>query len=378
MRILGDFNVAEEIVQDTLVSALEHWPVEGIPDRPGAWLWTAAKRRAIDSLRRDARYRDKLAQLAEGPLSFGPLEVDDRLRLIFTCCHPALSREARIALTLRAVCGLTTAQIARAFLTTEPTIAQRIVRAKRKIVDANIPYAIPVGAELAERRNEVLSVLYLMFNEGYLSSSDVAERRELAEDAAWLVGLMANLMPEDAEVMGLLALMRLHTARSEARFDTAGNIVLLQDQQRDRWDHRAISDAVQLLERARSLPGAGVYVLQASIAAVHAQADSWEATDWDRIVELYDELLRWAPSPVVRLNRAVAIRHVEGADSALTAVDQLANELAGYHLFHETRALLLDELGRGEEARAAHESALSLTDNPAEKALIESRLALST
>jgi RNA polymerase sigma factor (sigma-70 family) len=375
VRVLGDFAVAEEIVQETLLVALQRWPVDGIPNNPGAWLTTTARRRAIDLIRRDQRYREKLALLDQAPLRYGPVEVDDRLRLIFTCCHPALSREAQVALTLRAVAGFTTSEIARAFLVSESTVAQRIVRARRKIVEAGIPYRVPDGQQAAARLREVLAVLYLMFNEGYLSSGGEAPaRRDLAEDAAWLAGLVARLMPQEPETLGLWALMRLHLARADTRFDGAGNLVLLQDQDRARWDRAGIAAALQLVERAAAMRRPGPYQLQAAIAACHAEAPSWEATDWAQVVGLYDALLALSPSPVVQLNRAVALRFRSGPEAALPEVDALAGALDGYHLFHSTRAELLAATGRADEAAAARRRALELTTNPAERALIESRL----
>ena len=375
MRILGNFDVAEEIVQDTLLVALERWPVEGIPERPGAWLLTVARRRAIDQLRRDARYQEKLAQLDPPVQREREREPDDRLRLIFTCCHPALAREAQVALTLRAICGFTTAEIAHAFLTSEATVAKRIVRARQKIVAAGIPYRVPAGAELSERLGEVLAVLYLMFNEGYMASGGGAPtRRDLAEDAAWLAALVAQLLPAEPEALGLLALMRLHLARAEARFDPVGELILLTDQDRSLWDRRAIAEAIALIERAAALHRPGPYQVQAAIAACHAEAESWAVTDWPQILALYDMLLRMVPSPVVRLNRAVALRQVVGPDAALAEVEALAQDLDGYHLFHATRAELLLELGRREQARAAELRALALTGNSAERSLLERRL----
>jgi RNA polymerase sigma-70 factor (ECF subfamily) len=373
---MGNFDLAEELVQEALLEAIQHWPKTGIPDRPGAWLFTTARRKAIDQARRDARYRAKLVLLEGAAMSLDMAEGDDRLRLIFTCCHPALSREAQLALTLRAVAGLTTAEIARAFITSEATIAQRIVRAKRKIVDAGIPYRIPHDADLAERLQEVLAVLYLMFNEGYLATGgEVATRRDLAEDAAWLAGLLVRLMPGEPEPLGLLALMRLHLARNDARFDAAGRLVLLQEQDRRKWDRDRIASAAGLLQRAAAIRRPGPYQLQAAIAASHAEAPSWEETDWNEVVALYDALLAFTPSPVVRLNRAIARRHVAGPGAALAEVDATAPELDGYYLFHATRAELLRELGRDREAREALERALRLTQNPAERALLERRLA---
>jgi RNA polymerase sigma factor (sigma-70 family) len=373
--MLGDFDLAEELVQEALLEALQHWPKEGIPEKPGAWLLTTARRKAVDQLRRQARFRDKLAQLEGDVMRDDTAEGDDRLRLIFTCCHPALSREAQVALTLRAVAGLTTIEIARAFITSEATIAQRIVRAKRKIVDANIPYRMPAERDMGERLDEVLAVLYLMFNEGYLATTgEQASRRDLAEDAAWLAGLMVRLMPNEPEALGLLALMRLHLARARARFDDTGNIVLLEDQDRDRWDRERIASAIVLLQRAAGLHRPGPYQLQAAIAACHAEARTWAETDWQQIVALYDALLELMPSPVIELNRAIARRYRDGARAALADVDRLTGVLDAYYLFHATRAELLRDLGREPEARAALWRALELTANPAERALLQQRL----
>ncbi len=373
--MLGDFELAEEVVQDSLVAALQKWPEQGIPDKPGAWLMTAARRRAIDILRRDRRYREKLALLERSGLAPEPAEADDRLRLIFTCCHPALSPEAQVALTLRAVVGFTTPEIAGAFLVSEATVAQRIVRAKRKIVEAGIPYRVPEGAELAGRLDGVLSVLYLMFNEGYLSrGGEVAMRRDLADDALWLTGLVGTLMPDQPEVLGLLALIKLNLARSAARFDAAGEIVLLPDQDRGLWDHASIADAIALLDRAGAMKSTGPYQVQAGIAALHSEARSWEETDWHQIVLLYDALVRMADSPVVRLNRAVALGQFAGPQVALGEVNDLAIALGGYHLFHSTRAELLDQLGERALAREARQRALELCQNPAERSLLERKL----
>jgi RNA polymerase sigma factor (sigma-70 family) len=375
VRMLGDFDLAEELVQEALLEALQHWPKEGIPEKPGAWLLTTARRKAVDQLRRQARFRDKLAQLEGDVMRDDTAEGDDRLRLIFTCCHPALSREAQVALTLRAVAGLTTIEIARAFITSEATIAQRIVRAKRKIVDANIPYRMPAERDMGERLDEVLAVLYLMFNEGYLATAgEQASRRDLAEDAAWLAGLIVRLMPDEPEALGLLALMRLHLARARARFDDAGNIVLLEHQDRERWDRERIASAIVLLQRAAALHRSGPYQLQAAIAACHAEARTWGETDWRQIVALYDALLEKMPSPVVALNRAIARRYRDGSQAALADVDRLAEALGTYYLFHATRAELLRDLGREPEARASLQRALELTANPAERALLQKRL----
>jgi len=375
VRLIGNFDIAEEVVQDSLVAALENWPAQGIPDNPGAWLMTAARRRAIDLLRRDQRYAEKIALLQRSTMPAEPAEADDRLRLIFTCCHPALAQEAQVALTLRAVAGFTTQEIAAAFLVSEPAMAQRIVRAKRKIVEANIPYRMPQGAELVPRVDGVLAVLYLMFNEGYLSRGpQVASRRDLAEDAMWLTSLVARLLPDQPEVLGLIVLMRLHLARSRARFDSNGDIVLLPDQDRALWDSTAIAQAVEVLDRAAAMSSPGPYQLQAAIAAVHSAAPSWRETDWQHIVALYDTLLRIADTPIVRLNRAVALSHVTGPQAALGEVNDLAISLGGYHLFHATRAELLDELGEVALAREARLRALELSQNPAERSLLQRKL----
>src|SRR5437870_6703863 len=376
VRALGDFDLAEELVQEALLEAVEHWPKEGIPDKPGAWLLTTARRKAVDQFRRQARFREKLALLEGASMGDVTAEGDDRLRLIFTCCHPALSREAQVALTLRAVAGLTTIEIAPAFITRAATIAQRTVRAKRKIVEARIPYRVPAERDMAERLAEVLAVLYLMFNEGYLATAGTrASRRDLAEDAAWLAGLMVRLMPEEPEALGLLALMRFHLARAESRFDQAGSLMLLQDQDRGRWDRERIASGISLLQRAAGLRRPGPYQLQAAIAACHAGAASWAETDWQQIIALYDALLALTPSPVAQLNRAIARRYLDGAQAALDEVEALADPLDNYYLFHATRAELLRDLGRDSEARLAVSRALSLTANPAERALLQKRLA---
>jgi len=376
VRLLGDFDVAEEIVQDTLVIALERWRADGIPDRPGAWLTTAARRRAIDRLRRDGAYRHKLALLAAEP--FAPADPDDRLRLIFTCCHPALSREAQLALTLRAVCGFTTAQIAHAFVVSEAAVAQRLARARRKIVTAGIPYRVPDPDELDERLAQALAVLYLMFNEGYLASADgPPTRRDLTADAAALTGLLGTLYPRHAETLGLLALIRLHLARAGSRFTAGHDLVLLPDQDRGSWDRVLIADALALLDRAAALRRPGPYQLQAAIVACHTEARTWQDTDWPQILALYDLLLTHAPSPVVRLNRSVAVLHVAGPAAALEELDGLAAELDGYHLYHAVRGHVLVELGRREQARAAELRALALTANRAEQSLLRRRLGRS-
>ena len=372
VRILGNFEVAEEIVQDTLLVALERWPVEGIPAQPGAWLLIVARRRAIDQLRRDARYRDKLAALAY-PVEPEP---DDRLRLMFTCCHPALSRETQVVLTLRTVCGFTTTELAHAFLVSESAVARRLVRARQKIVQAAIPYRVPSAEDLDERLSEVLAVLYLMFNEGYLTSGgDTPTRRDLAEDAAGLAAFITRLYPREPEALGLLALMRLHLARAEARFGAGGKLILLSEQDRSRWDRRMITEAVATIEQAAALGRPGPYQVQAALVACHAEAASWQATDWPQILALYDLLLQMTPSPVVRLNRAVALRYVAGPEAALIEVEALVRDLDGYYLFHTIRGELLLEQGKREQAQAARLRALALTGNRAEQSLLQQRLA---
>ena len=357
-----------------MVEALEHWPDEGIPDRPGAWLLTTARRKGLDRVRREARYREKLELIIAIPQTPAG-ELDDRLRLIFTCCHPALARDAQVALTLRAVAGLTTPEIARAFLVPEATVAKRIVRAKRKIVTAGIPYRIPGPDELRARLTEVLTVIYLVFNEGHIATAgDAPIRRDLVHDAEWLAGLVARLLPDEPETLGLLALIRLHLARWPARLDANGRLVLLEHQDRSLWDRRKIADAVRLIERAAGQRRPGPFQIEAAIAAVHCEASTWSETDWPQVLALYDALLSLDPSPVVRLNRAVAVRHVSGPAQALAEVDGLSGSLGRYYLFHATRAVLLRDVGRDAEAHEADARALALTTNMAERNLIEERL----
>jgi RNA polymerase sigma factor (sigma-70 family) len=372
MRRYGNFELAEDCTQEACVEALRSWPVRGIPTRPGAWLRRVAERRALDRLRRDQRFAAKVRVM---PFP-APESGDDRLRLMFACCHPALSRDAQVALTLRTVAGLTTAQIASAFLISEASVAQRITRAKRKIVDAAIPFRMPAAADLEDRVAEVLAVLYLMFNEGYLASRwEVAHDSSLAEDATWLAGLVVHVLPTQAELLGLLALFKFQLARVRARFAADGSLVLLADQDRSLWDQEGIREASELLEQAATLDRPGPYQFQAAIASCHALAESWSATDWPLMVRLYDRLLQVQPSPVVRLNRAVALWHVAGAEVALSETDDLVPDLQRYHLLHGTRAELLRELGREDEAQAAWAQALALTLNPAERRHIRARAA---
>jgi RNA polymerase sigma-70 factor (ECF subfamily) len=371
VHLVGDFAAAEDLVQDAIEAALNHWPAEGIPERPDAWLYTVARRRGLDVLRRESRYREKLALV----VSPAEPEPDDRLKLIFACCHPALPRPSQVALTLRVVCGLTTAQLAKAFLIPESTVGQRITRAKRKITDAGIPFRIPAPDELGSRLAEVLAVIYLLFNEGYLSSGGPrAHSRDLTDDAEFLAALLHQLMPTEPEVAGLLALIRLHRARAAGRFDQNSQIIQLPDQDRSLWDHEVIADAGRLIAGAAALRRPGPYQLQAAIVACHAEAERWEDTDWAQIVVLYDMLLYIAPSPVTRLHRAIALRYVTGPAAALSEVEALAGDLNGYHLLHATRAELLRDLGHAELARAADERALALTANPAERSLLGQRL----
>jgi RNA polymerase sigma factor (sigma-70 family) len=370
VRVTGDFDTAEDLVQDAVLTALQRWPIDGIPTRPDAWLFTVARNRGLDVLRRQDNYRAKLAHV-QWPVQ---PEADDRLRLIFTCCHPALPQPAQIALTLRVVCGFTTAQIARAFVVPETTVAQRITRAKRKITDAGIPYRIPDPDELSSRLTQVLAVIYLLLNEGYLPTARLSESRDLLDDAEWLTKQLHVLMPTEPEIAGLLALIWLHRARADARFDAHGALVQLEHQDRSRWNRRSIEDATRLLERAAQQHRPGPYQLQAAIVACHAQAQRWDDTDWEQILLLYDMLLHLAPSPITRLHRAIALRYVAGAQAALVELDALGCELDLYHLYHATRAELLRALGRPHQARAADQRALELTSNPAEQALLQQRI----
>ena len=383
IRVTGDWDLAEECAQDAFARALEGWPRDGIPRVPGAWLTTTARNRALDRLRREQSGATKLREAAMlSPPTPEPGSgdesgvTDDRLRLIFTCCHPALAVEAQVALTLRTLAGLTTGEIARAFLVPEPTMAQRLVRAKRKIRDAGIPYRVPPAHLLPERTNAVLSVLYLLFNEGYSASAGAdLLRPDVSGEAIRLGRTLAELMPDEPEVLGLQALMRFNLARTDARFDKEGGIVLLRDQDRSKWDRRRIDETFSIVGRFLSMRRQGPYQLQALIAGAHADAKTWEETRWPDILLSYDALLAISDSPVVRLNRAIALWHVHGAEQAYIELFRLRDELDRYHLYHATRAELLRALGRSEEARAADRRALELTENPAERALLAARLA---
>jgi RNA polymerase sigma factor (sigma-70 family) len=378
-RLFGDFDLAEEAVQSAVLEAVRAWRRDGVPDRPGAWLHVAARRNGLDLLRRgdrEARAYRRAADpvdVIEPPSQRSP-DGDDRLALLFACCHPTLAPEARLALTLRAVAGLTTAQISRAFLVSEPTLAQRIVRAKRKIVTAGISLEVPADDELPSRLDDVLTVVALMYNEAYVSTTGVTHDRDLGADAVWLAGVIATSLPQQAEAWGLAALLTLQHARSPARFDADGSLVLLRSQNRGLWDRDAIASAETMLERASSLRQTGRWQLQAAIAACHASAPSWAETDWLQIVTLYDLLVARDPSPVPRLNRAVAVAELGQSERALADLDNVAEALRGFHLFHATRAEVLRALGRDDEAYDADRTALGLTANDAERRLLQTRL----
>ncbi|HEY1953119.1 MAG TPA: RNA polymerase sigma factor [Gemmatimonadaceae bacterium] len=381
IRLLGDFDIAEEALQDAFAAAVEKWAEQGIPANPRAWLISTGRFKAIDRLRKTERLESTDASAldrieAEAVADDDDGVEDDRLRLIFTCCHPALSPDAQVALTLREVCGLTTEQVAHAFLTPPPTLAQRIVRAKSKIRDARIPYEIPSRADLPDRLDTVLHVMYLVFNEGYLASTGASlTRSDLSAEAIRLARLLVELLPEP-EAIGLLALMLLHEARRDARTTPEGEMVLLEDQDRARWDAQRIAEGVELVERALASRRFGPYTLQAAIAAVHAEAASAAATDWAQIVGLYDVLMRIDPSPVIELNRAAAVAMRDGPDAGLALIDAILvrGDLVDYRLAHAARGDLLRRLDRTGEAINAYERALSLATLDAERSFISRRL----
>jgi RNA polymerase sigma-70 factor (ECF subfamily) len=378
IRLFGDIDVAEEAVQEAFVVATARWPEEGLPPNPAGWIFTTARNRAIDRLRRESRREDRHVRAVELQIQSEPEHVegpvtDDRLRLIFTCCHPALEPSARVALTLRLLGGLGTGEIARAFLVSEPAMAQRLVRAKRKIKAANIPYRVPKDADLPDRLGSVLTVIYLVYNEGYAASSgDELVRSDLCAEAIRLARLLRELMPDEAEVTGLLALLLLTESRRPARTEADGSLVMLADQDRALWDPELILEGQTLVEECLRRNRPGPFQVQAAIAAVHSDAERAEDTDWPQIVELYDTLLAMTPTPVVALNRAVAVAEVEGPSQALALIDDLG--LEGYHLYHATRAELLRRMGDTEAAEKAYRLAMTMTSNEVERRFLGQRL----